>query len=343
MAKIKNFTIPDRSTLVDTHDGASTNPGTENWKNTKVDRVWYNTGIAGQHYGKWWDSHLVEPFMDPDGISTGVLNKSWRSLILIKRGVGVPNDPADKGNKFDPAKKQDTVTKKLDRDIELIEGKTITKGNQVFTIHYGTPTEGVGILENNNHTKVSQWLSNRPNQVIIYNTSVSPYEYIVLQNRPNILDFKGETSWASIKSMGRNTPIYQYTGAEDTLQFNISWFNTNLDKPEEVINKCRLLESWSKANGYNTAPPVLSIQWGGTTENSLFINHQYILVSATYSLSNFNNGVRKITNQNLEIVNLGLWPSVATQELIFRRVSSTNLSYEDILPSDKKLSVVKTK
>ena len=345
MARIKNFIIPDRSILADSHNGVSTNPGVENWKDQKVDRVWYNSGRAGEYYGKWWDMHLSEPFLDPDGLSTGFLNRGWRALIPIRRGFGIPNDPADKGKRFDPARGKNTVSKRIDREIETVAGKEVVKGDKVFKfLRGGVPNDGIGIIEDNqNREKVSNWLSQHNNQVIIYNTSISPYEYIVLQNRPTQVDFKGETSWAAIKSMGRNTPIYHYTGAEDTLQFNISWFNTDLDKPEEVINKCRLLESWSKANGYNTAPPVLSIQWGGTTENNLFTNHQYILISATYSLNNFNSGVRDTTSKvNMKIINLGLWPSVATQELIFKRVSSTNLTYEDMLPATKKAGVVKT-
>ena len=341
---INNLTIADRSALADTYNGVSTNPNTEDWKNVKVDRVWYNTGAAGQHYGKWWDSHIIEPFMDPNGISTGVLNKSWRALILIKRAAGVPNDPSDKGKKFDPARSQKLLVKKDSRELEVKNGKSVTKGTKVFKFQGGVPENGVSFIENQNTKMVSDWLLNNNNQIIIYNTSISPYEYLVIQNRPNQLDFKGETSWATIKSMGRNTPIYQYTGAEDTLQFNISWFNTKLDEPEEVISKCRLLESWSKANGYNTAPPILHIQWGGVPDNHLFINQDYILISATYSLRNFNNGVRKSNivggNKSSVIHDLGLWPAVATQELIFKRVSSHNLTYEDILPNDKKNKVI---
>lgn len=46
------------------------------------------------------------------------------------------------------------------------------------------------------------------NEVRIYNMTANPTQYITLQNRPPELDFRGETTWATIKSMGRNTPMY---------------------------------------------------------------------------------------------------------------------------------------
>ena len=82
------------------------------------------------------------------------------------------------------------------------------------------------------------------------------------------------------------------------------------------------------------APPILMIQWGNS---GIFINHKYILTSATYSLSNFRNAYRKRDSNgkpSQEIVSLGLTPSTATQELIFKRVSSYNLSYQDFVTDE---------
>lgn len=62
--------------------------------------------------------------------------------------------------------------------------------------------------------------------------------------------------------MGRNVPMYHFTGAEDIIQFNVSWYCNDPENPEEVINKCRLLEAWSKSNGYQAAPPIVKIEWG---------------------------------------------------------------------------------
>lgn len=170
------------------------------------------------------------------------------------------------------------------------------------------------------------------NEVRIYNMTVNPTQYITLQNRPPELDFRGETTWATIKSMGRNVPMYHFTGAEDIIQFNVSWYCNDPENPEEVINKCRLLEAWSKSNGYQASPPIVKIEWG---DSGIFDNHNYILTSATYTLKNFQNGYRiRVPGKPATFGNGRLLPAAATQELIFKRVSAYNLSYGDFINSD---------
>lgn len=183
------------------------------------------------------------------------------------------------------------------------------------------------------------------NDVIIYNISFptgdNEYEYIVLQNRPNEISFQGETSWASIKSMGRNVPIYQYTGAEDIIQFNTSWYCTSEESYDEVVNKCRFLERWTKGNGYLSSPPFLQLQWGSNPDKDIFAGHFYILTSATYKLRDFSDCVRSLNGGNnrgdskWKVLNHNLTPMAATQELVFKRVSGSNLTYHDFLPSSK--------
>ena len=171
----------------------------------------------------------------------------------------------------------------------------------------------------------------------IYALGKSPAEWIQLQTIPQELDFRTESTWAVINSMGRNTPMYHFTGAETVIQMNISWYCNDPANPQEVVTKCRLLEAWSKANGYTAGPPVLTLEWGGS---DLFANSLWILTSATYKLSHWRLPikVRKIGSREL-ITPEGyedpkLYPSMATQELEFRRVSATNLTYEEIVPKD---------
>lgn len=181
------------------------------------------------------------------------------------------------------------------------------------------------------------------NKVIIYNLSISPYQYIVLQNRPVEIENQSQTYWAEIKSMGRNTPMYHYLGGEDEIHFNTSWFVDDPEHPEEVLVKCRLLESWTKSNGYSFAPPLLMIQWGNS---DLFKDQLFILTSATYVLSNFSAkcfGLNDTPANTAEangdvppelidygkVIDGGLLPRNATQELIFKRVSGHNLTSQD--------------
>lgn len=253
---------------------------------------------------------------DISPITTSYVNKLWRGAILLHRATHLPHA---KIKKVDPAKGHNTIineekrySQKKARDTKIITFSTEPYDNLVKEKKTG---EG-------------------SNQIILYNLTSKPYEFIVIQNRPNRLEFKGETSWAAIKSIGRNTPMYHFTGAEDVIQFNISWFCDDPDHLDEVVNKCRFLEAWTKANGYQASPPVIQIQWGNS---DIFKDHYYILTSATYTLENFNDFIRVNGNErkNIKAYDGRLLPSTATQELIFKRVSATNLSWNDILPEDK--------
>ena len=120
-----------------------------------------------------------------------------------------------------------------------------------------------------------------------------------------------------------------YTGGEDTIQFDICWYCNDPNNRGEVVTKCRLLESWSKANGYMAAPPVLQLLWG---QSNIYQDDFFILESASYKLSHFQNMARRVDkNGQADYLNLGLYPNQATQTLVFKRVSSVNRTWENIV------------
>lgn len=266
--------------------------------------------------------------LDTNQWMTGNLNKAWRAQILINRRRQSTLQDTSTDTSTDPASEHKFIAKREDRATK----RKIVEFNSTNLNLEAKAQESID-------KRSRLYSGKKPNKVIIYNLSKSPYQYIELQVRPKSLDFKGETTWASVKSMGRNTPMYHYTGAEDTLQFNTSWYRTDSDNLDEVVNKCRLLEAWSKADGYRAAPPVLMIQWGDDEQDSLFKDHYYILISATYTLRDFNDTSRVWDSGNNRLGNVlvdgKLYPLAATQELIFKRVSSTNIGYNDILPEAK--------
>ena len=165
----------------------------------------------------------------------------------------------------------------------------------------------------------------RLNDIFIINDNVAPYISLKLQNRPDSIDINPHGTWAAVQSMGRNNPFMMYTGGEDTVSFEISWYASDNKHRDEVLMKCKLLESWCKADGYNAAPPVLRIKWGSS---GLFDNCYFILESALYRLTHFQDKVKS----NGTIQDLHLYPNCATQQLTFKRVSMTNTVYEDIIP-----------
>lgn len=270
------------------------------------------------------NKELIDLTLKGSDITTSYVNKAWRAAILLHRAThatqGSTYGAVTKGG--DPAKGKTSIARQVSRGFKKSLKDTSTFNPESISISFSLKAHDE--LED-----LKKKTSN--NQIILYNLTSKPYQYVVIQNRPNKLEFKGETTWASIKSMGRNTPMYHYTGSEDTIQFNISWYCDDPSHPDEVVNKCRFLEAWTKSNGYQASPPVIQIQWGNS---DIFKDHTYILTSATYTLENFNDCSR-INFNRYQLQDGKLLPSTATQELIFKRVSATNLAWNDILPIDK--------
>lgn len=192
-------------------------------------------------------------------------------------------------------------------------------------------------------TRHQNSLEKNTHEIYIYNISSTPMQYIQLQSVPTQIEHQGESAWAIINSMGRNTPMYHFTGAESIIQFNISWFCNDPTNPQEVVTKCRLLEAWTKANGYLASPPILRIGWGSS---DLFKDQNFILTSATYVLKDWRATAKLFDRDKGQWVQAvgpntgktytqpGMYPASATQELVFRRVSATNLTYEDIVSTE---------
>lgn len=300
----------------------------------------------------------------PSVITQGPVNKLWRARILTNRAMSglpkngslLPNltktiDSVTSGKIVDDLVSSVTGKKpgpsaalvQLEREADITSSKT--EGYPKYYRNY--TNKGDNQRESDPAqaamTPVVSWMDSKEewlslynegivktNKVIIFNNSVSPYSYIELQNRPTQVDFRGESTWAVIKSMGRNLPMYHYTSAEEIIQMNVSWYCNDPNNPGEVINKCRLLESWTKADGYTLAPPILQIGWG--TDGDLFYGRYFILTSATYTLSNFNAAARERnrSGNNTATEQKYLLPYTATQELIFKRVSDHNLTHAEM-------------
>lgn len=274
--------------------------------------------------------------LDHAGVLTSPINKLWRAKILLNRATSpFQKDNAKVGAAYNPNQELNSNPKasrlpKVNEQLKTQRRLAMKFSGLTDLGSTKDPAEGRLATKNEADYQVSKEIR-KFNEVVIYNLNTSPYRSITLQNRPLTTEFKGETSWAVIKSMGRNTPMYHYTGAEDIVQFNVSWYCDDPNNPEEVIAKCRLLESWTKSNAYQAAPPELMIRWGNS---QLYQDHLYILISATYTLGNFKNYSRQRLVGQVNWRDYKLLPSTATQELIFKRISANNLSYADIVSDD---------
>ena len=244
-----------------------------------------------------------------DDLLTGPFNKLWRLKILLDR------------------KTSNKIQSEPDTDLPNPKWKnTSITNSRLETLRENIPRI-VGEKVNQGKPLRKPLTSTISNQIIIINPNTSPPTNLVIQGKPFNVEVEPETTWSTVKSAGRNNPFYIYTGGEDTIRFDISWYSTSKDRTD-VIDKCRLLEAWSKGDGYTKSPPKLYISWGNS---ELFKDETFILWSAKYIIKNFQNSCNYGTRDNPDIVDLGLLPNLATQTLVFKRVTEKNTSHKDIM------------
>lgn len=140
-------------------------------------------------------------------------------------------------------------------------------------------------------------------------------EKIFFQNIPGEIDYDPQSNWNVVASPGRNTPLYQYTGAEDTISMTLSWYS-DVESRQDVLKKCKMMEALSKNNGYDEKPHLVALMFG-----DLFRGARFIVEKAPYKLSMFSRPH-------------GMLPQLATTELTLKRVNENNRSRADILKLD---------
>lgn len=140
-------------------------------------------------------------------------------------------------------------------------------------------------------------------------------EKLVFQVVPLSLEYEAESTWNVVAAPGRNNPLYQYTGAEDTLNFKLTWYADESTR-QDVLTKVKWLESLTKNDGYDNKPHRIKFIMG-----TLYNDASWIISSAKYTLSLFQRGY-------------GMMPTLATQDMVLKRVSQTNRSNADIKKID---------
>lgn len=289
-------------------------------------------------------------------VVSGPLNKLWRAKILLDRAVR----PVQQGSKSQPIRSHDPLkndilfgsqTKEVythssfnadKKSSSVVANKSVRESEYGFQdlkrkmwVLGDSEPMITSTFQDKSRQHNRELLSEqirKDNAIQIINFSADPIQYIQLQTIPTEVQHSSENTWAAINSMGRNVPMYHYTGSETSISFSISWYSEDKLNPDDVLVKCRLLEAWTKADGYVKAPPVLQIRWGSA---DVFKDQFFILVKADYKLSNWRASSRsydKNTKKFIQVgVQPGLQPSVATQELVFKRVSLTNLRHSEVV------------
>lgn len=143
------------------------------------------------------------------------------------------------------------------------------------------------------------------------------YDRITLPVVPSEISFDPEPQWATIASLGRNAPFYNYSGSEDTLTFQIDWFSKRDDR-RDVLYACRWVEALTKADAYGADPHRIMIVWG--KDDKLFQNDIWIVHKASYKLSQFQK-------------HRSMLPQQAYQEITLKKVLTDNSNMQSIFGS----------
>jgi hypothetical protein len=166
----------------------------------------------------------------------------------------------------------------------------------------------------------------------------SPANRLELQNVPLSLDYDFDNQIKAVVSPGRNNPFYFFTGSEDSLDFELSWYAAKQSR-DDVIKAAKWLEGMSKNDGYRAGPKIVGLQWAGTSvtasqfqnedgsfsdslepshwDNQLFQFSTWIIKSAPYSMSLFHK-------------TFNMLPTLATQKVKMLRATPNNSSRAQI-------------
>lgn len=146
----------------------------------------------------------------------------------------------------------------------------------------------------------------KPNQPYLLNTQNN--EVLMFQTIPLQISVDPSTQWAVLASMGRNNPGFQFTGAEDTISFTLTFYSDEENK-QDVIKTLKKIEAWSKPDGYKAKVPLIQFVMG-----SLFKDSRFIIFSCPYTMGLFDRQKNML-------------PCQATMDLTLKKVANTNIDH----------------
>lgn len=130
-------------------------------------------------------------------------------------------------------------------------------------------------------------------------------EKLFLQTIPLELGMNPETGWNVVMAAGRNTPLYQYTGAEDSLSFTLTWYADEENK-QDALRKVKWIEALGKNNGYDEKPHHVKFVFG-----KMFQDAEWIVFAMPYKMSVFDR-------------ESGMFPNQIQQEITLKRILTRN-------------------
>lgn len=146
----------------------------------------------------------------------------------------------------------------------------------------------------------------------IYFLDLDTGEKLGLMGIPKVLDYNPTIKHAVIAPFGKNNSNRHYTGGDDTLELELSWWAEENDRTD-VISRCKWLEAMSKADGDFGRPHLTRLMWG-----TMFAKSVWIITGAPYQMTDFN-------------AEYGMRPTHAIQRVSLARYNPKNSRTEQIM------------
>lgn len=96
---------------------------------------------------------------------------------------------------------------------------------------------------------------------LLYLTALRSLDRIDIQFVPKELELNRQSDMGEIRIVGRNNPFYHYTGGSNSFKLELDFYSEDENR-EDVVAKCRLLESWAVNDGYDKPPERIRITFG---------------------------------------------------------------------------------
>ena len=136
----------------------------------------------------------------------------------------------------------------------------------------------------------------------LYFIALRRLERLEIQYVPDEISISRTPDIAKLKVIGRNNPKHHYTGGNTTLSLKLDFYSEH-ESRQDVIDKCRWLESLAYSDGLSHGPDHVKLVFG-----RLFRNEVWAVTKVDYKLSNFSKKHGYLPQQAYVNIQLALDP-----------------------------------
>lgn len=111
--------------------------------------------------------------------------------------------------------------------------------------------------------------------------------YLYMKFTPQEVEYSNQPGIKSLGVIGSDLQSYHYGGSEDSLTFEVTWFDFKADNPESALDKALKMVALSKGQGWaRNTPPVIMLKWG-SGPSTPFKDFKFVVEKAPFKPEQF--------------------------------------------------------